>query len=195
MHSMFWRLTTIGLRFQQCLFGISFTFWRHIYRSCIRFTVRYFISLEFSILSCRNEILPCPLFTRPLLNSLIESNRSQKYKAICNYVVYSECDIHIFCVVLTNYMEKGRISSNCQINILWEWKARLFHFGCWLPFLHSHFNNFPKYFHRIILYCGNMENYFLLSGIIFFPINSTSYEHYNIKYRKWIRENEADRGR
>lgn len=30
MHSMFWRLTTIGLRFQQCLFGISFTFWRHI---------------------------------------------------------------------------------------------------------------------------------------------------------------------
>lgn len=118
-----------------------------------------------------------------------------KYKAICNYVVYSECDIHIFCVVLTNYMEKGRISSNCQINILWEWKARLFHFGCWLPFLHSHFNNFPKYFHRIILYCGNMENYFLLSGIIFFPINSTSYEHYNIKYRKWIRENEADRGR
>lgn len=165
------------------------------YRSCIRFTVRYFISLEFSILSCRNEILPCPLFTRPLLNSLIESNRSQKYKAICNYVVYSECDIHIFCVVLTNYMEKGRISSNCQINILWEWKARLFHFGCWLPFLHSHFNNFPKYFHRIILYCGNMENYFLLSGIIFFPINSTSYEHYNIKYRKWIRENEADRGR
>lgn len=83
--------------------------------------------------------------------------------------MYSECDIHIFCVVLTNHMEKGRISSNCQINILWEWKARLFHLGCWLPFLHSHFNNFPKYFHWIILYCGNMENYFLLSGIIFSP--------------------------
>lgn len=50
------------------------------YRFCIRFTVRYFISLEFSILFRRNEILPCPLFTRPLLNSLIESNWSQSTK-------------------------------------------------------------------------------------------------------------------